>query len=107
MRVANSAGRAVIVIGETAVDIATASEGRFGPDMMSVFDNWDEFCAFAANITEGTDALDMSSLQRPVSAPQQVFAIGLNYRQHAEEAGMEVPEVPATFTKFASSLSGP
>ncbi|MEC9181414.1 MAG: fumarylacetoacetate hydrolase, partial [Actinomycetota bacterium] len=32
MRIANSAGRAVIVIGERVVDIATASEGRFGPD---------------------------------------------------------------------------
>ena len=48
----------------------------------------------------------MNSLQRPVPAPRQIFAIGLNYRQH-EEAGMEVPEVPATFTKSASSLSGP
>lgn len=107
MKIANSAGRAVIVIDETVVDIATASEGCFGPDMMSVFDNWDEFCAFAANITEGTDALDMSSLQRPVSAPRQVFAIGLNYRQHAEESGMDIPKVPATFTKFPASLSGP
>ena len=95
------------MIDETVVDIATASEGCFGPDMMSVFDNWDEFCAFAANITEGADALDMSSLQRPVSAPQQVFAIGLNYRQHAEESGMDIPKVPATFTKFPASLSGP
>ena len=103
MKIANSAGRAVIVMDETVVDIATASEGCFGPDMMSVFDNWDEFCAFAANITEGADALDMSSLQRPVSAPQQVFAIGLNYRQHAEESGMEIPKVPATFTKFPAS----
>jgi 2-keto-4-pentenoate hydratase/2-oxohepta-3-ene-1,7-dioic acid hydratase in catechol pathway len=89
------------------VDIATASDGCFGPDMMSLFENWVEFCAFAANIVEGRDALDMGALQQPVTAPQQVFAIGLNYRQHAEEAGMEVPEVPATFTKFASSLSGP
>ena len=107
MKIANAAGRAVIVIGETTVDIATASEGCFGPDMMSVLDNWDEFCAFAANITEGTDALDMSSLERPVSAPRQVFAIGLNYRQHAEESGMDIPKVPATFTKFPASLSGP
>ena len=107
MRIANLAGRAVIVIGDMTVDIARASKGCFGPDIMSVLENWVEFCAFAANINEGTDALDMSSLQRPVSAPQQVFAIGLNYRQHAEEAGMEVPDVPATFTKFASSLSGP
>jgi len=95
------------VIGDATVDIATASEGCFGPDMMSVLENWREFRDFAVNITEGTDALNMAALQQPVSAPRQVFAIGLNYRQHAEEAGMEVPEVPATFTKFASSLSGP
>jgi 2,4-didehydro-3-deoxy-L-rhamnonate hydrolase len=36
-----------------------------------------------------------------------VFAIGINYRSHAEESGMTVPEVPATFTKFPASLSGP
>lgn len=107
MKIANAAGRAVIVIGDATVDIATASEGCFGPDMMSVLENWREFRDFAVNITEGTDALNMAALQQPVSAPRQVFAIGLNYRQHAEEAGMEVPEVPATFTKFASSLSGP
>ena len=107
MKIANAAGRAVIVIGDSAVDIATASEGCFGPDMMSIFDNWEEFCTFAATITEGTDALDMATLQRPVTAPRQVFAIGLNYRQHAEESGMEIPQVPATFTKFPASLSGP
>lgn len=107
MKIATAAGRAVIVIGDATVDIATASEGCFGPDMMSVLENWREFRDFAVNITEGTDALNMAALQQPVSAPRQVFAIGLNYRQHAEEAGMEVPEVPATFTKFASSLSGP
>ena len=107
MKIATAAGRAVIVIGDATVDIATASEGCFGPDMMSVLENWREFRDFAVNITEGTDALNMDALQQPVSAPRQVFAIGLNYRQHAEEAGMEVPEVPATFTKFASSLSGP
>jgi 2,4-diketo-3-deoxy-L-fuconate hydrolase len=107
MKIATAAGRAVIVIGDATVDIATASEGCFGPDMMSIFDNWEDFCTFAATITEGTDALDMATLQRPVTAPRQVFAIGLNYRQHAEESGMEIPQVPATFTKFPASLSGP
>ncbi|MFI5045005.1 MAG: fumarylacetoacetate hydrolase family protein, partial [Acidimicrobiales bacterium] len=43
----------------------------------------------------------------PVPRPRQVFAIGLNYRTHAEESGMAVPDVPATFTKFPASLSGP
>jgi 2-keto-4-pentenoate hydratase/2-oxohepta-3-ene-1,7-dioic acid hydratase in catechol pathway len=36
-----------------------------------------------------------------------VFAIGLNYRTHAEESGMALPTVPATFTKFPGSLGGP
>ena len=43
----------------------------------------------------------------PVPTPRQVFAIGLNYRSHAEESGMALPTVPATFTKFPASLSGP
>jgi 2-keto-4-pentenoate hydratase/2-oxohepta-3-ene-1,7-dioic acid hydratase in catechol pathway len=36
-----------------------------------------------------------------------VFAIGLNYRAHAEESGMDIPTVPATFTKFPASITGP
>jgi len=49
----------------------------------------------------------LSDLRGPVPGPRQVFAIGLNYRSHAEESGMAVPDVPATFTKFPASLSGP
>jgi 2,4-didehydro-3-deoxy-L-rhamnonate hydrolase len=48
-----------------------------------------------------------ADLRCPVPAPRQVFAIGLNYRSHAEESGMAVPGVPATFTKFPASLTGP
>ncbi len=47
-----------------------------------------------------------TALRSPVD-PRQVFAVGLNYRAHAEESGLELPEVPATFTKFPGSLSGP
>jgi len=36
-----------------------------------------------------------------------VFAIGLNYRAHAEETGSAVPDLPLTFTKFPSCLAGP
>ncbi len=36
-----------------------------------------------------------------------MFGIGLNYRSHAEESGMKLPDVPATFTKFPASLAGP
>ena len=38
---------------------------------------------------------------------RQVFALGLNYAMHAKEAGLELPPMPLTFTKFPSCLVGP
>jgi 2-keto-4-pentenoate hydratase/2-oxohepta-3-ene-1,7-dioic acid hydratase in catechol pathway len=43
----------------------------------------------------------------PVPTPRQVFGIGLNYRDHAEESAMELPPAPLTFTKFPSCIAGP
>jgi 2-keto-4-pentenoate hydratase/2-oxohepta-3-ene-1,7-dioic acid hydratase in catechol pathway len=48
-----------------------------------------------------------SALGNPVPAPRQIFAIGLNYADHARESRLDVPAVPPVFTKFASSLFGP
>ena len=107
MKLANSGGRAVLVLGDEIADIATASGGRFGPDPMASYEDWDAFTDFAATITAGTGPLVEADLRNPVPRPRQVFAIGLNYRSHAEESGMTIPEVPAVFTKFPASLAGP
>ncbi|HXB16245.1 MAG TPA: fumarylacetoacetate hydrolase family protein [Solirubrobacteraceae bacterium] len=45
-------------------------------------------------------------LRAPVPDPQKIICIGLNYRDHAEESGQEVPEAPMWFAKFANSLCG-
>jgi 2-keto-4-pentenoate hydratase/2-oxohepta-3-ene-1,7-dioic acid hydratase in catechol pathway len=42
-----------------------------------------------------------------VPEPRQVVAIGLNYRGHAVEAGMPVPDVPVVFGKFPTCIAGP
>jgi 2-keto-4-pentenoate hydratase/2-oxohepta-3-ene-1,7-dioic acid hydratase in catechol pathway len=107
VRLANANDRAVLVLGDHIADVAKVSDGRFGPDVMSVYDDWDPFVEFARGVDEGTGPLVETDLRCPVPAPRQVFAIGLNYRQHAEESGMTIPEVPATFTKFPASLGGP
>ncbi len=39
--------------------------------------------------------------------PRQVFAVALNYRPHADEAGYQIPSAPLIFTKFPSCISGP
>ncbi|MBJ9984691.1 fumarylacetoacetate hydrolase family protein [Acinetobacter sp. S40] len=46
-------------------------------------------------------------LGMPVTGVRQFVAIGLNYGEHAREAGMELPNEPVVFLKAITSLSGP
>lgn len=39
--------------------------------------------------------------------PGKIICVGLNYRDHAEESGMEIPKWPLLFAKWPSSLIGP
>ncbi len=50
--------------------------------------------------------IDRVSLLPPVLRPGKVICMGLNYRDHAAEAGMAVPEYPVLFHKVAGSLVG-
>jgi 2-keto-4-pentenoate hydratase/2-oxohepta-3-ene-1,7-dioic acid hydratase in catechol pathway len=43
----------------------------------------------------------------PPLQPGKIVAIGLNYRTHADESGVEAPERPLIFAKFPSSVTGP
>jgi 2-keto-4-pentenoate hydratase/2-oxohepta-3-ene-1,7-dioic acid hydratase in catechol pathway len=51
--------------------------------------------------------LDDVSLLPPVPDPDKIICIGLNYRQHAAEAGQEPPESPTFFAKFRNALAAP
>ncbi|MFI5040874.1 MAG: fumarylacetoacetate hydrolase family protein [Acidimicrobiales bacterium] len=107
MKIANVDGRAALVLGDAIADIHAVSGGRFGPDPKSIYADWGAFTDFARTVTTSTGPLAENLLRNPVPAPQQVFAIGLNYRSHAEESGLALPNVPATFTKFPACLAGP
>lgn len=96
--------------GELAIDVAKASEGRFGPGIQLIYENWQAFTEWAATAGLGREharPVRRDELEAPSPAPRQVFAIGLNYRDHADESGLAHPEVPPTFTKFVSSFTGP
>jgi acylpyruvate hydrolase len=51
-------------------------------------------------------ALTEVTLHAPVPDPQKIVCLGLNYRDHAEETGQEIPTAPMWFAKFANSLIG-
>ena len=55
--------------------------------------------------TPGRHASTQPTSDLPFRAPAQVFAIGLNYAEHAAEAGYPPDSMPVTFTKFPSSRS--
>ena len=63
--------------------------------------------ALAGPVT-GVEALPLAGLELgpPITDPQKVVCLGLNYRDHAEETGMAAPPAPILFAKFASSLIG-
>jgi len=113
MRIATLSGRAVVVAGDVAIDIEKLSEGRFGPDTSSLFEDWAGFAEWGAGVSFTPDLgapYADSNLDAPVPDPKQVFAIGLNYRAHVVEAGVAPPanaDTPPTFTKFKASLTGP
>ncbi|MCX5737984.1 MAG: fumarylacetoacetate hydrolase family protein, partial [Proteobacteria bacterium] len=109
VRLANAQGRAVLVIGDAVADVERASNGRFGADPMAALRDWDAFASWASGVGAGvaTGALDESALGPPVPRPAKVFAIGLNYKSHAQEAGLPLPGKPMVFTKFQNCLSGP
>src|SRR4029450_296168 len=43
----------------------------------------------------------------PIDRPGKIVCIGLNYRDHAEEQGVPLPEAPLLFAKWGNALIGP
>jgi 2,4-didehydro-3-deoxy-L-rhamnonate hydrolase len=109
MRIANVAGRATLIdAAGVGLDIEKASDGRFPSHPQALFEQWDALRDWEGRVDGGGDvAVDPAHLGAPTPAPRQVFAIGLNYAEHAEESKMGRPDAPPVFTKFPTSIAGP
>jgi len=71
----------------------------------------DTLAAIAAGLSTAPTApafpLDQVKLLAPLSNPPRIFAIGLNYRDHAIESKMDLPKVPVIFFKLHTAIIGP
>ena len=54
-----------------------------------------------------TQIIEAPNFAAPIFRPGKIVCIGLNYRKHAIESGMAIPEEPVVFFKATSSISGP
>ena len=108
MRLFNFADRLSTFVDGAVVDVASASDNRFSPEPQRMFEDWQGLVEWGQSVNaSGSGEVDLSRLNAPVPRPPQVFAIGLNYRAHAEEGIFSVPEEPTVFTKWPSCIVGP
>jgi 2-keto-4-pentenoate hydratase/2-oxohepta-3-ene-1,7-dioic acid hydratase in catechol pathway len=77
-------------------EAATSMLEKFVANLLQ---NWDE------NV-EGLLEEASISFGPAVTAPGKIICVGLNYRKHAEESGMALPEIPILFSKFNNALTG-
>jgi 2-keto-4-pentenoate hydratase/2-oxohepta-3-ene-1,7-dioic acid hydratase in catechol pathway len=90
--------RAVRVEGDTLVDLGCADLGELlaGPD-------WEERARAATGPAYAAAGVEFATL---VPRPSKVVCVGLNYRNHIQEMGRDLPEYPTLFAKFADALVG-
>jgi 2-keto-4-pentenoate hydratase/2-oxohepta-3-ene-1,7-dioic acid hydratase in catechol pathway len=94
------------------IDVAQASKGRDGIPltMDAAIRGESEATKALQGLVEQPAAnwfLDEQDLQPGpcVGTPEKIICIGLNYKHHAQETGMPIPEVPVLFSKFNNTLA--
>jgi 2-keto-4-pentenoate hydratase/2-oxohepta-3-ene-1,7-dioic acid hydratase in catechol pathway len=105
MKLANLSGRAQLVVDGRLVDVEKASGGKLPADPTALIGALDRVPELP--VPDDAPALDSVQLGPPVRRPSKVLAIGLNYRAHAAESNLQVPDEPVVFAKLPSALIGP
>ena len=100
------AGRTRIgrVDGDRLTDLSAAG---LAADMITLLEGGAELLKRAATAGATSYALADVSLCAPVLRPPKILAIGLNYKDHIEETGLETPKFPLFFNKQSTSAHGP
>ena len=106
---ANIDNRACLVLGDNFYDLNRVSQDTIGSDPMSALSDIDALRQVSSALTnnEPDGSLSDAKLGAPVPKPRNSFGVGLNYKDHAEESKMDLPESPVIFSKFPSCIAGP
>jgi 2-keto-4-pentenoate hydratase/2-oxohepta-3-ene-1,7-dioic acid hydratase in catechol pathway len=106
------------LVDDGVVDLARASNGELPDSMLGLIDAgpsaWDRARDLLARASAASVPLASAKLLAPIPRPRKnVVCLGLNYRDHAEEAAraagkpLKLPEHPIYFTKPPTSVIGP
>lgn len=102
-----------VVIADRIVDVRKAADSagqhtEAFTSTLALLEAGDKALAFVRSLRDDGSAVPLSGvrLECPVVS-RKIVAVGLNYKDHAIEAGLKIPTAPLCFAKFTSSLSGP
>jgi 2-keto-4-pentenoate hydratase/2-oxohepta-3-ene-1,7-dioic acid hydratase in catechol pathway len=102
-----------VVIADRIVDVRHAANSagldtKAFASTLALLEAGEEALAFVQTLNPESEGVPLSDarLACPV-ASRKIVAVGLNYKDHAIEAGLKIPTAPLCFAKFTSSLSGP
>ena len=102
-------------LGNKIMDVHVASQGIL-PDNVIEFletDAIDSLQDLVRNVeeseNEGKALIEKGGLRigAPIPCPRSIVCVGLNYKDHAAESGLEIPPEPLLFSKSSSSVVGP
>lgn len=100
-----------LVSSNEIVDITPlfSDEDLRATEILECFDLESDFLEKAKAYVETGDVISRDDVQicAPVPRPGKIICIGLNYRDHAAESGMAIPESPVIFSKFSTCAIGP
>lgn len=94
------------------INLAEASGAALPNDMRAFLSMGDEGLKIAKKVAtkknagQGVALADVKLLA-PITNPNKVVAIGLNYMDHIKESNAQVPKLPIMFTKYTTSIVGP
>jgi 2-keto-4-pentenoate hydratase/2-oxohepta-3-ene-1,7-dioic acid hydratase in catechol pathway len=80
---------------------------RLNPNQQSQFERAAHDIADAHPSDLDVFPIENAHLGPPIPGPDKIICLGLNYRSHAEEAGLALPKVPMLFAKYRNALTGP
>jgi 2-keto-4-pentenoate hydratase/2-oxohepta-3-ene-1,7-dioic acid hydratase in catechol pathway len=87
--------------------IVSLAEAGF-PDLLSVLRGGTRALAKVEGFITKAAAIPLASVKlcAPIPAPPKILCMGLNYRDHAKEAGLEIPKYPVIFAKYTNTVIG-
>ena len=107
-KLGSNSGRAIFIKDDKYYDVNTISNGDISSNSLKALSDTEKLNQLYISLNDYEPSGNLSDINLdPPIIPTNVFAVGLNYKKHAEESNLEIPPFPMIFTKHSTCISGP